>query len=97
MQHRCCAGRICGGDDSTPGGRGHGRCISLEGLRQHPPREKSTVPRQLQSEQVRGKIHFAIDPKIEANSRVIDLDLAPCNGGGRVEFSADLAATFVNR
>ncbi len=37
-----------------------------------------------------GRVHFEVDPKLEANRRVIDLELAPRNGRGRVEFSADL-------
>lgn len=36
-----------------------------------------------------GKVFFELDPRTEANRRVIDLDLAPRNGRGRVEFSAD--------
>lgn len=39
---------------------------------------------------VRGKVRFAVDPKLEANRTVIDLELAPRNAQGRVEFSADL-------
>jgi hypothetical protein len=41
-------------------------------------------------EQWRGKVRFAVDPMLEANRQVIDLDLAPRNAQGRVEFSADL-------
>ncbi len=37
-----------------------------------------------------GRVHFAVDPKAAANRRVIDLDLAPTNAEGLVEFRADL-------
>lgn len=39
---------------------------------------------------LRGKAYFAVDPTSEANRRVVDLELAPRNAQGRVEFSADL-------
>lgn len=41
-------------------------------------------------ERVRGKIHFAVDPKHPANQTVVDLELAPQSGAGLVEFSADI-------
>jgi hypothetical protein len=41
-------------------------------------------------ERVRGKVHFAIDPQHKANQAVIDLEFAPRNAAGFVEFSADL-------
>ncbi len=41
-------------------------------------------------EKVRGTIFFAVDPKQAANQQVIDLDLAPTNDVGLVEFSADV-------
>lgn len=37
-----------------------------------------------------GKIYFAIDPKNPHNRIIVDLDKAPKNAQGRVEFSADL-------
>lgn len=40
-------------------------------------------------EKIVGKIHFAVDPAIEANRIVTDLGRAPRNASGRVEFSAD--------
>jgi hypothetical protein len=40
-------------------------------------------------EEWRGKVYFAIDPANEANRTIVDLHLAPKNGSGKVEFSAD--------
>jgi alpha/beta hydrolase family protein len=41
-------------------------------------------------ERLRGRVHFAVSPKAAANRHVVDLELAPRNGQGQVEFSADL-------
>ena len=41
-------------------------------------------------QRVIGKIHFAVDPKLAANRMIVDLDLAPRNAQGLVEFTADL-------
>ena len=41
-------------------------------------------------ERLRGKVFFAVDPKHAANQTVIDLDLAPRNDAGLVEFSTDV-------
>lgn len=41
-------------------------------------------------EQLRGRIYFAIDPKLPANGNIVDLDLAPRNAQGHVEFQADV-------
>src|ERR1019366_2098396 len=41
-------------------------------------------------ERVVGKIHFAVDPNLAANRIIVDLDLAPRNAQGLVEFTADL-------
>jgi Alpha/beta hydrolase domain len=41
-------------------------------------------------EKVAGTIHFAIDPKNPRNAIIVDLDKAPTNASGLVEFSADL-------
>ena len=41
-------------------------------------------------ERVIGKVYFAIDPKLPANRGITDLDLAPRNAQGKVEFSSDL-------
>ena len=37
-----------------------------------------------------GRVYFAIDPKLPANRRIADIDLAPTNADGRIEFSSDL-------
>lgn len=41
-------------------------------------------------ERLRGKVFFAVDPKHVANQTVIDLELAPMNDAGLVEFSTDV-------
>ena len=40
-------------------------------------------------EQLDGTVHFAVDPSDSANSLITDLELAPKNSAGLVEFSAD--------
>jgi hypothetical protein len=40
-------------------------------------------------ERIAGKLHFALDPKLPANRIIVDLDLAPKNAQGQVEFSSD--------
>lgn len=51
--------------------------------------EKSDVPNRAY-ERITGKIYFAVDPKLAPNRIIADLDLAPKNSQGLVEFSADL-------
>src|SRR5690349_12736803 len=41
-------------------------------------------------ERVTGKAYFAVDPNLAANKIIADIDKAPRNGAGKVEFSADL-------
>lgn len=41
-------------------------------------------------ERIAGRAHFAVDPKLETNRIISDIDLAPRNEDGHVEFSADL-------
>lgn len=41
-------------------------------------------------ERVIGRVYFAIDPKLPANRAIADIDLAPQNADGKVEFSSDL-------
>lgn len=40
-------------------------------------------------ERLAGRIHYAVDPSNPANRIVTDIDFAPANGAGLVEFSAD--------
>jgi hypothetical protein len=42
-------------------------------------------------EELKGRLHFAIDPLHPANRRITDVDRAPRNGAGRVEWSADVS------
>ena len=41
-------------------------------------------------ERVVGRVYFAIDPSLPANKAIADLDRAPRNARGQVEFSSDL-------
>lgn len=41
-------------------------------------------------EQIVGKLHFEIDPKLPGNAIIADVDLAPANVAGKVGFSSDL-------
>src|ERR1051325_3795570 len=40
-------------------------------------------------EKLVGKIYFAVDPRNSANRIIADIDLAPKNASGKVEFSSD--------
>ena len=40
-------------------------------------------------EKITGRIHLEVDPDNQANQLIVDLDLAPRNGRGNVEFSSD--------
>src|SRR5215468_884236 len=40
-------------------------------------------------EKLSGKIYFAVDPRNGANLIIADIDKAPKNGSGKVEFSSD--------
>lgn len=39
---------------------------------------------------LRGKVYYAVDPKASANRPIVDLEYAPRNRAGQVEFSADV-------
>ena len=41
-------------------------------------------------EQIVGKLHFEMDPKLPGNAIIADVELAPVNAEGKVEFVADL-------
>lgn len=40
-------------------------------------------------EEIKGVVHFSVDPKLPANANIFDLDLAPRNEADKVEFQAD--------
>ena len=42
-------------------------------------------------EELKGRLYFAIDPVHAANRRITDVELAPRNAAGRVEFAADVS------
>lgn len=50
--------------------------------------QRTDLP-QLNYEQITGKVYFAVDPKLAANKIVVDLDRAPRDAKGLVEFSSD--------
>ncbi|MEI6873222.1 MAG: hypothetical protein WCL08_13160, partial [Verrucomicrobiota bacterium] len=41
-------------------------------------------------EQIVGRLHFEIDPKLSGNAVIADVDLAPASNRGRVSFSSDM-------
>lgn len=41
-------------------------------------------------EKIVGLVHFAVDPRDPRNAVIVDLDKAPVNAAGKVEFTADL-------
>jgi hypothetical protein len=41
-------------------------------------------------QRIAGTVHFAVDPESPVNRAISDIDLAPRNAGGLVEFSSDL-------
>jgi hypothetical protein len=41
-------------------------------------------------ERVIGRVHFAVDPTLPANRRIVDIEFAPKSADGRVAFSSDL-------
>src|ERR1017187_6544986 len=52
--------------------------------------ERGELPAFHGYQRIGGKIHFAVDPKLAANRIIADIDLAPRNAQGLVEFTADL-------
>src|SRR5947207_8884381 len=40
-------------------------------------------------EKIAGKVFFAVDPSLPANRIITDIDKAPRNAAGKVEFSSD--------
>lgn len=64
--------------------------ISIDITSRQPYAEGRTFGERGPYEQWRGRARFAIDPAAEANQQIIDIDLAPRNAAGLVEFSADV-------
>ena len=54
-------------------------------------RHEVTANRVTPYEYITGRIYFTVDPANPRNGVIRDLDRAPKNGQGRVEFSSDLA------
>ena len=44
-------------------------------------------------ERLAGVVHFALSPRLAANSQIVDLVLAPTSADGKVEFWADFVPT----
>lgn len=70
-------------------GRLAAEVVSFEVVSRQPYAEGRAFGERGPYERWRGKVHFAVDPKHEANQSVVDLELAPQNAEGKVEFSAD--------
>ena len=51
--------------------------------------DRSNIPKS-DYEQLTGKLHFEIDPRLPQNAIIADVDLAPVNAAGKVSFVADL-------
>lgn len=50
--------------------------------------ERSDVPR-WGYEQITGRLHYEVDPKLPGNAVIADVELAPRNADGKVSFSSD--------
>jgi hypothetical protein len=48
-------------------------------------------------EKLKGRIHFSIDPKSPAQNGITDIELAPMNAQGLIEFSSDSYSAVVIR
>lgn len=51
--------------------------------------QRTDMP-QFNYQQITAKVYFAVDPKLPANKIIVDLDRAPRNAQGMVEFSSDV-------
>src|SRR6185437_11722040 len=65
------------------------RVVSLEVQRHEPILNGKQFGGAGAYEKLVGKVHFALDPKAAINQRIVDLNLAPKNAQGEVEFTAD--------
>jgi len=64
--------------------------VSIEIFSRKPYADGKSFGQRGTYEQLRGRVRFAVEPTLEANRQIVDLDLAPRNAEGKVEFSADL-------
>jgi len=67
----------------------HGEVVRLEITERLPYAEERPFDGVGKYERLRGRVHFAVDPKHAANRTVIDLALAPVNAQGKVTFRSD--------
>lgn len=65
------------------------RVLRLELTERHPVLEGKRFGLAGEYEVITGKAYFAVDPKSTANATITDLELAPRNSAGEVEFAAD--------
>ncbi len=65
------------------------RVVSLEVQRREPILSGKQFGGAGAYEKLVGKVHFALDPKAAINQRIVDVNLAPKNAKGEVEFTAD--------
>src|SRR5690349_17693505 len=66
-----------------------GEVVSFEIASRRPYADGRTFADRGAYEQWRGTVRFAVNPTADANRQIVDLDLAPRNSAGQVEFSAD--------
>src|SRR5262249_20208863 len=52
--------------------------------------DNSAVTHETGYDRIAARVDFAIDPALAVNRAIVDLDRAPRNAAGQVEFSADL-------
>jgi hypothetical protein len=67
-------------------------CLAQAGIQRIEVSSRADVPNVPGYERVSGKVYFCVDPKLPANRAIVDIDLAPRNAKGQVEFSADFLA-----
>jgi hypothetical protein len=65
------------------------RVVSLEIQKREPVLSGKAFGGAGSYEKLVGKVHFALDPKLAINKNIVDLNLAPKNAKGEVEFTAD--------
>lgn len=68
----------------------HAELVRFDITQREPYSEGKSLGDRGAFERIRGRAHFALDPRLEANRGIVDLDLCPLNAEGRVEFRADV-------